>query len=323
MQPQEIEQKLDLWPKLSGGRATLINHSENHTFRINLADGHKVILRVHRPGYNSRAAIESELQWMDALRVDAGIETPRVLRGTDGQRVQVLALGDGRERFAVLFQFEAGVEPQECDDLVGPFRQLGELAARCHMHAEQWVSPVGFTRPVWTAPTILDPDGLWGDWRIAPGVDETVTAVLMQLDVALRQRLLAYGQAPDRFGIIHADMRLANLLIEGGRTKLIDFDDSGFCWFGYDFAAAISFFEDGAQVPELRAAWLDGYVMHRQLSADDLVALEALVMLRRMALLAWIGSHAETDLAQSCAPDFAIRTMTLAEKYLATGRVTR
>src|SRR5690606_9232957 len=115
VQPEEIEHRLDLWPGLTGGRATLINLSENHTFRIDLPDGGKVILRVHRPGYNSRAAIESELAWMDALRTDAGIETPRALAGANGARVQELALRQGGNRFAVLFAFEEGVEPLETD----------------------------------------------------------------------------------------------------------------------------------------------------------------------------------------------------------------
>lgn len=322
MQSAEIEQQLDLWPGLAGGRATLINLSENHTFRVDLPDGDKVILRVHRSGYNSQAAINSELDWMDALRADAAIETPRALPGVNGDRVQHFALADGQERFAVLFAFEQGVEPRETDDLSAPFRQLGELAARCHLHAENWARPENFTRLQWTVPAILDPDGLWGDWRVAPGVDTSVRQILDRLDGALRAKLDAYGQSADRFGIVHADMRLANLLIHEGHTKLIDFDDSGFCWFGYDFAAAISFFEDGAQVPALRDAWLQGYARHRTLNAEDVEAIEALVMLRRMALLAWVGSHDETELAQACAPDFAVRTAALATRYLKTGRVT-
>ena len=40
-------------------------------------------------------------------------------------------------------------------------------------------------------------------------------------------------------------------------------------------------------------------------------------MLRRMALLAWTGSHAGTDLARSQAPHFAAGTARLAEAYLA------
>ena len=39
-------------------------------------------------------------------------------------------------------------------------------------------------------------------------------------------------------------------------------------------------------------------------------------MLRRMALLAWIGSHAETDLARERGPDFTRVSVELAETYL-------
>lgn len=45
-------------------------------------------------------------------------------------------------------------------------------------------------------------------------------------------------------------------------------------------------------------------------------SIDSMVMLRRMALLAWIGSHAETKLAQLHMPGFADGTATLAERYL-------
>jgi len=319
---EALKTRLDLWPGLANGRATLINHSENHTFRIDLDDALPAILRVHRPRYNSRAAIESELAWMDALRTDTGIATPRALAGVDGARVQWLEVPGEAPRHAVLFAFEEGVQPAETDDLRVPFEQLGALAALCHRHAGSWRTPSGFTRMEWTAGAILDPDGLWGDWRNAPNVTRQVRPVLDRLDHVLRVDLAAYGADADRYGLIHADMRLANLLLDGGETKLIDFDDCGFCWFGYDFAAAISFFEDGPQVPELRNAWLAGYRRHREFSGRDEAALETMVMLRRMALLAWTGSHAETELGRQCAPHFAQGTARLAERYLTTGRVT-
>ena len=44
---------------------------------------------------------------------------------------------------------------------------------------------------------------------------------------------------------------------------------------------------------------------------------DSFIMLRRMALLAWTGSHAGTDLARSQAPHFAAGTARLAEAYLA------
>jgi hypothetical protein len=41
-----------------------------------------------------------------------------------------------------------------------------------------------------------------------------------------------------------------------------------------------------------------------------------MILLRRMALLAWIGSHGETALAQLHVERFALDTATMARKYL-------
>ena len=69
----------------------------------------------------------------------------------------------------------------------------------------------------------------------------------------------AYGQDAKRFGLVHADIRLANLLVDGDHVRVIDFDDCGFSWFMYDFATTVSFMEDHPRVPELRDAWVEGY----------------------------------------------------------------
>ena len=69
-------------------------------------------------------------------------------------------------------------------------------------------------------------------------------------------------------------------------------------------------------VPALKAAWLESYQASRPLSAQDIEMLDSMVMLRRMALLAWIGSHCETSLAQTHVDGFAEGTMDLARRYL-------
>ena len=40
---------------------------------------------------------------------------------------------------------------------------------------------------------------------------------LERLDATIAARLGAFGQDDDRFGLVHADIRLANLLIDGDR----------------------------------------------------------------------------------------------------------
>ncbi|MHA6692813.1 phosphotransferase enzyme family protein [Devosia sp. A449] len=312
---REIEPALSNWGEVEGGSARLINHSENHTFLIETPNQGRFTLRIHRPGYQSRPSIESELAWLLALRRDTDLAIPEPIPGRDGQLLQAFVTPEG-DRLAVLFRHIPGSEPTPDDNLEGLFGTLGTYAATMHQHVSNWQRPPGFERQVWQAATILDADGLWGDWRIAPGVNDRIRSTLDRLDSTLWLRLAEYGTGADRYGLIHADMRLGNLLVDGDRVTLIDFDDSGFCWFTYDFAAAISFHETHKTVPALKAAWLQGYQTVRPLQPADIAAIDSMIMLRRMALLAWIGSHAETKLAQQHMDGFAEGTAQLAERYL-------
>ena len=313
---RDLEAVRTAWPQLGGATLTLINHSENHTFRADLPGGERFCLRVHRPAYQSPVTIESELTWLAALERDTDLPLPQPVPGANGRLLQTVTTAAGESRNAVLFRFIAGTEPAIHAELTPLFATLGDYAARLHAHTLAWPRPAGFVRQAWNAATILDPDGLWGDWRVAPGVDGAIRPLLDRLDTELRTRLAAYGTSSERYGLIHADMRLGNLLVDGDTVSLIDFDDCGFCWFTYDFAAAISFHETHASVPDLREAWLSAYQTRRPLSAADIASLDSMVMLRRMALLTFIGSHIETELAQTHLPGFAAGTAELAERYL-------
>lgn len=315
----KLTRSLLLWPVWAESEIELINHTENATFLLTRPDGARSVLRVHRYGYNNAAAIQSELIWMQALKRDQQIYTPTPIAGANGALLQSAPVNMDSSmppQFMVLFQFETGREPQESDDLAASFIELGRLAAQAHHHAQSWVVPPGFERLQWTENSILDADGLWGDWRKAPLMEEHFE-LYQQLDQLLRKRLAAYGKSTDRYGLIHADMRLANLLIDGNQTKLIDFDDCGYCWFLYDFAAAISFMEDSPQVPALKAAWVTGYREFRSLSAEDEAEMETMIMLRRMALTAWIGSHLSSPFAAETAKHFVPRGAMLIANYLA------
>jgi Ser/Thr protein kinase RdoA (MazF antagonist) len=290
---------------------TSINLSENHCFRADAPDGAQYVLRLHRPGYQSRPTIESELSWLTALGQETEIPVPTPLATAGGGLLAEVVPG----RLAALFAFEAGREPLPHENLEATFATLGRYAAIAHRHVADWRRPAGFVRPTWDAAAILDSDGLWGNRRRAPHVEGEVAAALDHLDARLRLRLAGYGATPDRFGLIHADMRLANLLVDGDRLVLLDFDDCGFGWFVYDLAASLSFFEASPQVPALIAAWLDGYRAIRPHSADDIAMVDVMILLRRMALLAWIGSHGETSLAAAHRDRFAIDTVELARRF--------
>lgn len=300
------------------GPPVLINLSENATYRIDdPASGRRWALRVHREGYHSKNGIASELAWLMALRNDGVVTTPVPVPGRDGGLIQEAGHPAMRKpRNVVLFKWESGVEPSEKDHLVEKFEVLGEVTARMHLHSQRWKRPENFERHIWDFETGIGDRPHWGRWRDGMGLDAPKLALFQRAVDLMQRRLEKFGNAPGRFGLIHSDMRLANLLVDGTQVKVIDFDDCGFSWNLYDAATAVSFFEHERQVPELMASWVKGYRKVHELPAEDEAEIPTFVMLRRMILVAWIGSHSETDLAQSMGVDYTEKTGPMCEHYL-------
>lgn len=310
---------LPLWPIAGNPTARLVNLSENATYLVEGGtDGRRHALRLHRPGYHSQAAIASELAWAQALRQSGVVVAPVPVPGRDGSLIQTCAHPDlGEARTLVLFDWEDGTEPGLDDDLSPLFGTLGGLAARMHRHAQTWARPPGFTRLTWDFETSLGETAPhWGRWRDGLGLTPGAGALFARTVALIGRRLAAYGKGPERFGLIHGDLRLANLLVDGDTVKVIDFDDCGFGWFMYDAATPVSFHEDAPQVPGLIDAWIDGYRQVAPLAAEDAAEIPTFVMLRRLLLVAWIASHAETDLAQSMGIAYTEGTTALCDTYL-------
>ncbi len=296
---------------------TMINHSENTTFRIDdPASGSKTALRIHRDDYHTKNGIGCELAWMQALREQAGVITPTPIPSPEGELINTVEAPDLKPRNCVLFEFLEGEEPSE-DELLGPFRVLGEISGRIHKHSESWQRPDNFERLHWDFEHMLGASPYWGDWREAPALDAGRIALIERLAEVMKRRLQAFGQAPHRFGLVHADLRLANLLIDNGKTQVIDFDDCGLSWFLYDLATALSFIEHREDAPQLVKAWIEGYRTVRELPAEDEAEIPTFLMLRRTLILAWMGSHSQTDLARELGPEYTAGTCRLAERYLA------
>lgn len=301
---------------------TLLNVSENATYAVDdPAVGRRTVLRIHRHGYHDGPEIVSELAWLDALREGAGVRTPQVLAASDGRRLLALPEdGAPTPRHAVHFEWLPGVEPTPSDaGLTASFELLGAITARMHNHVRSWSRPPGFTRFTWDHPGAFGPDARWGRWQDGIAVGPAEREVLGRLDDVLRRRLERFGAGPQRYGLIHADLRLANLLVDGeapGDVAVIDFDDCGWGWFLYDFGSAVSFFEHEPRVPELTDAWLRGYRGLRELSIEDEAEIPTFVLMRRLLLVAWIGSHSGTELAQSMGEEYTRGSCDLAEGYL-------
>ena len=299
-------------------RVAMLNLSENATYKVEAPGGRRWALRIHRDGYHSRMAIASELAWLADLRQTGVVATPVPVEGRDGEVIQdVEHRRLPRPRHVVLSRWETGTEPGIGENLSGPFEVLGEVTARMHVHARQWRRPPWFTRLTWDFDTALGGDKPhWGRWRDGVGMDAAKEKLFARTVDLIRRRLAVHGKGAERFGLIHCDLRLANLLIDGGTVKAIDFDDCGFGWYMYDAATPVSFYEHERQVPELIESWKAGYRKVLTLPKEDEIEIPTFIMLRRILLVAWIASHIEAEFPKSLGGGFTDGTLPLCEEYL-------
>lgn len=137
-----------------------LGHGENTTFRVeevalSVHQSDKClssktqwyVLRIHRPGNHSLAAIRSELLWLSTLRRDTDLVVPEPVPSKDGSLFTVVETeGVPQPRCCVLFRWipgrflNAGLSPLALG-------RVGTLMARLHQHAQQFTLPEGFVRP--------------------------------------------------------------------------------------------------------------------------------------------------------------------------------
>jgi len=297
----------------------LLSLSENATYLVDDAD--PIVLRVHRADYHSLEAIRSELAWMAALREQTDVVTPQLIGAGDGSEVVTVVRNEHPLNVDAV-TFVPGCTAEEKPEAVG-FDQLGRITAALHDHVRDWAAPDYFTRFSWNTDTMIGPEGRWGNWRHAPGLTDADEAVIERAAAELERKLAEFGCAPDRFGLIHADLRMANLMIDpevpAGPITVIDFDDCGWSWHLADLGAVVSFIEDTPEAESMIAGWLAGYRESRDLPAEHLAMIPSFVLLRRLQLTAWVASHAHADSAIEFTEGFADGTARLADRYLNDG----
>ena len=274
--------------------------SENLTFRVTDDRGCNFSLRLHRPGYNSLAELESERSWTAALS-ESGMQVQRALHDRDGnQFIELDIPAVGERRYAGMTTWLPGsllsdylegcTDPGERCRL---FHHIGHLAARLHNQSAHWRQPEGFVRPVLDEEGLLGEQPRWGRFWEHAALNSDEKALLIRIRNQLRSVLRQYDKQAARFGLIHADLHPDNILLDGGQLALIDFDDSAFGWHMYDLASALIEYAGAQDFPELKGALLRGYREERVLSPQDEGMLPVFLLLRGMALIGWFHQRPE------------------------------
>lgn len=299
--------------------AKLIVLSENATYMVkNKKTGKKDgVMRVSRPGYHTLSELNSEMMWLRQINDYTPLIVANPIKGLDGENVQQVEGPDGKIYFCVICDFLSGSAPDENNEeqMVKQFKYLGETTAYLHRQTEIWNGTKKIDRIDWTFDNIIGATPKWGDWRKFPDMTPEAQSYLEDIVQIIQKRLKRYGRNENNYGLIHADLRLANLLIEGDQIKVIDFDDCGFGWHLHDLASALSFIETKPIVPKLVNAWLAGYKKVLPFTDTDFEEIDTFIMMRRLQLTAWLGSHQQSGPVASLSVGWMDGTMELAERY--------
>lgn len=300
---------------------SLLQLSENATYLVysRLSREKYAVLRISRPGYHTLPELESEIAWLEEINDYTPLIVANPIAGKSGEVIQQIE-NEGTVYYCTMFEFLDGMAPDESREerTVHQFLILGETTAYLHRHTEIWNGTKRLERMTWDFDTLIGERAVFGDWRRAEDLQDNPEGK-KQIEEAVRviqRRLKRYGKTESNFGLIHADLRLSNLLIEEGQIKVIDFDDCGFGWHLHDLASAVSFIEDKPIVPQLVNAWCQGYQKVLPFTDTDFEEVDTFIMMRRIQLLAWLTSHADSDPVKELSLGFADGTVKIAQNYI-------
>ena len=243
---------------------TLIAARENHVYRVDRSCG-PAALRLHRPGYRTKAELRSELEWM-AMLAGNGVQVPAPIAALDGGYL----FEKGATAVDLLTWLE-GAPLSAVRATQTLYQDLGRLTAQMQIYADAWEPPAGCTRPTWD---LAGEAPSWGRFWENPKLAQAERTLLTGFRDRARVELAVLDK-PD-VGLIHADLVPDNVLVAAGQLAPIDFDDGGFGHRLFDLATVTHRSRRTDPTGGLADAAIKGYSSLRPCDPAALALFEAL-----------------------------------------------
>lgn len=293
---------IDQW-HLDVERIEEVSRSENVVFRLRVKDGDVFVLRMHRPGYHSYEELVSEQTWTAALAA-AGVDVPVAKPTREGLPYGVIHI-DGQRRWVGVLEWVEGKTMRSLieassntRDVAERFRQLGGILARMHNQAADWQPSARFTRHAVDADGLMGERPFWGPFWSSAVLSEPKQAEFVALRLRIHALLSALPTSTETYTLIHADLHPGNVVVNGHRLHVIDFDDAGFGWHAYDFAVALKDYEAHPEFASLQRALASGYRRFRSLGDESVALIPLFLLVRALASLGWTDARPDLDTSE-------------------------
>jgi Ser/Thr protein kinase RdoA (MazF antagonist) len=277
--------------------------SENTVFKVEGADGNTYALRIHRKGYHDLDELNSEHAWTSCLS-EAGLLVPEAVATKNGEAYATVFFQDSDEyRYVGLVKWIEGtilndlildLEEKDVSDL---YESLGKVVAKFHNATIAWEVPEDFKRHSFDTEGFLGDQPFWGRFWEAENATNSERKKLTLIRNNMTGILSKLPKDINSFGMIHADMHSQNILIQEENLSVIDFDDAGFGWYGFDLAVAIwdrlDFTAAGCHFDIAYKALIKGYLEERPNAKDVIETIPTFLLMRTMMIILWIEDRPE------------------------------
>lgn len=295
----------------------LLKYSENLTYLLFAEDMEKsYVLRVFRPGYHVLEEMNGELIWINQIIQDTDVLTAKTYLDVEQSFVSEIHLTSG-SLYCALFEFIEGqsIRGLNKEQTVFYLKKIGQMMAKLHFQVMAWEESANLKRFSWDIDDLIGPKARWGHFSLLTELPREYMLVFSKAEEVIRRRIERFGKEKTHYGLIHDDISINNILVQGELLYLLDFDDCGFGYFLYDLPCAV--LEDFGEELEWKwSALLEGYEQIRPMTLEEKEELPTFLLLKKIVRLGWIATRKGNDTIKKVDPQYYADTYQMAVKYL-------
>ncbi len=303
-----------------------LGYGSNAVFKVSTADA-SYVLRLSRA---NAVRLRSELQWLLAIRQNAGILAPHPLAQSEAHGEPLFAtychrsLPPPHRVYGCLFEFIGGRIKSARDLTVDDAHQVGGYLGKLHRFG-QFAPPAGFDRPRLDRGAFFGAGSPYQMDRASQMLNSAQLEVARMVAQRVRHALTRLESTANCRGLIHADLLAKNIVFSDAGLGALDFDHCAWGYYLYDLAPLLWELkgERSADYAEMEDALWTGYIAERALDNSFRELLETLIAARQLASCHWLLENLHNPGLRTLAPELVARRIEELKDFLASGTLRR